>query len=156
MGGGHPSPPLPWPKALFVWVWAPANCSKTPSLQKGSDSIFTKGQNMPSPSSHQSAATCCRENDKEGAMALPIYTLLRVATPLLWRMFNCYPVFSVAQAGRQAMQEEKQRIPVLLAAPPNQPGVRSSVHKDTPPETSQQKKQASHATHEHATSVYEA
>ena len=102
MGGGHPSPPLPWPKALFVWVWAPANCSKTPSLQKGSDSIFTKGQNMPSPSSHQSAATCCRENDKEGAMALPIYTLLRVATPLLWRMFNCYPVFSVAQAGRQA------------------------------------------------------
>ena len=28
--------------------------------------------------------------------------LLRVATPLPWRMFNCYPVFSVAHPSRQA------------------------------------------------------
>ena len=27
---------------------------------------------------------------------------LRVATPLPWRMFNCYPVFSVAHPSRQA------------------------------------------------------
>ena len=45
----------------------------------------------------------------------PIYTLLRVATPLLWRMFNWF--FSVAypkQSSRGGMEIERRRIALCL------------------------------------------